>query len=77
MLQESFDYYNAHQEEIVDGHLDQFVVVKDTQVLGYFDREEDAFASMKGQTLGTFMVKRCQLPGTDVVTYFNNQVRFA
>jgi hypothetical protein len=46
-------------------------------VLGYFKEENDAFDSMIGEELGTFMVKKCQLPGTDIAEYFNNAVAFA
>jgi hypothetical protein len=46
-------------------------------VLGYYAKEIDAFKAMKEHELGTFIVKKCQLKGTDIVTYFNNQVRFA
>jgi hypothetical protein len=77
MIHDEFTFYEAHQEEIVQGHLDDFVVIKDRQVLGYYKTEEDAFDSMIGEELGTFMVKRCQRPGSDIIEYFNNAVAFA
>jgi hypothetical protein len=77
MIGEDFTFYEAHQNEIVKGHLNEFVVIKDQKVRGYYRAEEDAFDSMIGEKLGTFMVKKCQLPGTDVVNYFNNTVAFA
>ncbi|MDR0731560.1 MAG: hypothetical protein LBF63_07820 [Treponema sp.] len=77
MIEDDFTFYEAHQNEIVKGHLNEFVVIKDQKVRGYYRAEEDAFDSMIGEKLGTFMVKKCQLPGTDVVNYFNNTVAFA
>jgi hypothetical protein len=77
MLKDEFDYYSAHQSEITSGHLGEYVVIKDSSVTGYFKEEHDAFAAMKGNEPGTFLVKQCQSPGTDIITYFNNQVRFA
>ncbi|MDR1099462.1 MAG: hypothetical protein LBL28_03180 [Treponema sp.] len=77
MIADEFTFYDAHQKEIVEGHLDEFVVIKDQKVAGYHKTEEDAFDSMIGEKLGTFMVKRCQTPGTDVIKYFNNAVSFA
>jgi hypothetical protein len=77
MIDDEFTFYVAHQKEIVEGHLDEFVVVKNQKVVGYYQTEEDAFDAMIGEKLGTFMVKRCQLPGTDVINYFNNAVAFA
>jgi hypothetical protein len=77
MIEDDFTFYEAHQNEIVKGHLDEFVVIKGQKVLGYYKVEDDAFDSMIGEKLGTFMVKKCQLSGTDVVNYFNNAVAFA
>jgi hypothetical protein len=77
MIHDEFTFYEAHQNEIIQGHLDDFVVIKDRQVLGYYKTEEDAFDSMIGEELGTFMVKRCQKPGSDIIEYFNNAVAFA
>jgi hypothetical protein len=77
MIQDDFEYYTAHQEEIVKDHLGEFVVIKDSAVIGYFVEEAKAFETMKGNELETFIVKKCQAVGTDVVTYYNNRVAFA
>ena len=77
MIQDDFRYYTTHQEEIVKDHLGEFVVIKDSAVKGYYIEETKAFASMVGNELGTFIVKKCQTPGTDVVTFYNNRVAFA
>ena len=77
MLKDDFEYYTANQEEIVKDHLGEYVVIKDITVVGYFKEEAQAFESMKSNELGTFLVKKCQQPGTDVVTYYNNRVAFA
>jgi hypothetical protein len=77
MLKDDFEYYTSNQEEIVKDHLEKYVVIKDLAVIGYFDTEPQAFESMKNYEIGTFLVKRCQQPGTDVVTYYNNTVAFA
>jgi hypothetical protein len=77
MLEDEFAFYEARQNEIVEGHLDEFVVIKGHEVLGYYKVEDDAFDAMIGEKLGTFMVKKCQVPGTDVIGYFNNAVSFA
>ena len=77
MISEEFTFYKANQDKIVQDHLDDFVVIKNQQILGYYNSEEDAFNSMLDEELGTFMVKRCQKPGTDILEYFNNAVAFA
>jgi hypothetical protein len=61
----------------VNGHIEEFVVIKNSLVLGYYTREADAFEAMKTHELGTFIVKKCQLRGTDMITYYNNRVSFA
>jgi hypothetical protein len=76
MVHEEFEFYDAHQAEIVTGHLNEFVVIKDRQVRGYYGTEENALDSMIGEKLGTFMVKRCQKPGTDIIGYYNDAVTF-
>jgi hypothetical protein len=76
VIKDAFEYYTAHQDEIVDGHINEFVVVKDSNVLGYYMREADAFEAMKAHELGTFIVKKCRVRGTDMVTYYNNRVSF-
>lgn len=77
MLVADFEYYTAHQSEIVNGHLGDYVVIKDAKVLGYYKEEMEAFASMKSDIPGTFMVKKCKPKGEDIETYYNHQVRFA
>jgi hypothetical protein len=76
MIDKEFEFYDANQAGIVDGHLEEFVVVKDRQVRGYYKTEEEAFHSMVGEELETFMVKRCQEPGTDIIHYYNDAVIF-
>jgi len=76
MIKDDFEYYVSNQQEIVKDHLGEYVVIKDSTVKGYYKEEAQAFASMKGNELGTFIVKMCQDPGTDVITYYNNRVAF-
>ncbi|MDR2797933.1 MAG: hypothetical protein LBB80_06285 [Treponema sp.] len=77
MLAVDFEYYTAHQAEIVNGHLGEFIVIKDARVLGYYKDEMTAFTSMKTEVPGTFMVKKCKPQGKDIETYYGSQVVFA
>jgi hypothetical protein len=76
MVRDEFEFYDVNQAEIVTGHLDEFVVIKDRQIRGYYKTEDAAFDSMIGEELGTFMVQRCEKPGTDIAHYYNNAVVF-
>ena len=58
-LEEEFNYYLAHQEELVRLYNGRFIVVKGHEVLGaYDDRDEAIGETIKGHQLGTFMVHR-------------------
>jgi hypothetical protein len=76
MIRDEFEFYDANQAGIVDGHLDEFVVIKDCKVRGYYKIEEDALDSMVGEKPGTFMVHKCKKPEADIAHYFNNAVAF-
>ena len=70
-------FYWDNQEKIVTDHINEYVVIKDRQVRGYYKTQEEAFSSMEGEKLETFIVQKCQLPGTDIENYYNNTVAFA
>jgi hypothetical protein len=76
MMQDDFDFYDANQDKIVDGHIDEFVIVKNTQVMGYYGDEMDAFASMRNEIPGTFMIKKCKPKGQDMLVYRTSKVAF-
>lgn len=64
-LKAEFDYYLAHQAELVDKHAGKVVVIKDQQVIGVFDDEITAMEeTRKKHKLGTFLVQKAE-PGTD------------
>ena len=77
MVRDNFDYYMANQDEIVRNHLGEFVVIKDSAVAGYYKTDSAALKAMKGNELETFIIHKCEAPGTDVVMFYNNQVAFA
>jgi hypothetical protein len=76
MIQDEFEFYDVNQASIVKGHLDEFVVIKDRKIRGYYKTEDTALDSMVGEKLGTFMVQRCAEPGTDIAHYYNNSIVF-
>jgi hypothetical protein len=39
----SEDYYTAHQEEIIKGHLDEYVSIMGNKVQGYYKTCMDGF----------------------------------
>ena len=58
-LKKEFDYYVAHQAELVTDHNGKFVVIKDQSVIGTYDDQIQAVTETqkKGHALGTFLVQ--------------------
>jgi hypothetical protein len=66
MTVDSFYYYRAHQEEIVKGHIGEFVAIHDRKVLGYYKNRMAGIEDMadKHITVGTFIVHKCEAVDT-------------
>ncbi len=57
-LQKEFEYYLAHQDEMVAKYDGKYVVIKDQQVLGAYTDELTAITETeKSHRLGTFLVQ--------------------
>jgi len=39
-LQQEYDFFLAHLEELMKTHLNEFVVIKGAQIIGFFDSYE-------------------------------------
>jgi hypothetical protein len=64
-LQREFDYYLAHQDELVRQHSGKFLVIKDEQVAGVFDDELEAYKwATENYELGSFLLQFCT-PGDE------------
>ena len=58
-LQEEFNYYLAHQDELVRLYNGRFIVLKGHEVLGVYDERLEALSeTAKEHEPGTFMVHR-------------------
>jgi hypothetical protein len=78
ILKPEFDYYIAHQQELVAAHLGKFVVIKGGRVIGVFNSDIEAvMETSKNHQLGTFLVQKCE-PGAENYTQsFHSRVTFA
>lgn len=62
-LQKEFEYYIAHQDELVREYDGKFLVIKDEEVRGVYDSEMAAYkAASEEYELGTFLIQQC-IPG--------------
>jgi hypothetical protein len=76
-LQQEFEYYLAHQAEMVSRYNGKFIVLKNHEVIGAYDSELVAVTeTQKTQALGTFLVQKVE-PGDGAYTQtFHSRVAF-
>ncbi len=62
-LKKEFEYYLAHQTELVEKYNGKFLVIKNEEVIGIYDDQVQAVTlSRKSHELGTFLVQKVE-PG--------------
>lgn len=68
MLEQEFQYFKDHQDELVQQHNGKFIAIVGTAVVGVFDTELEAYTAMKKERqVGTFLIQQC-LPGKNIYT---------
>lgn len=77
MLENEFQYYLDHQDELVEKYQNKFIVIKDEEVIGVFDTEDSAFfETQKKHEAGTFLIQFCA-PGEGSYTQsYHSRVAF-
>jgi len=76
-LKREFDYYLAHQAELVKDHNGKYVVIKDEKIIGVYDDQATALTeTVKKHDLGSFLVQKVE-PGEQSHTQvFHSRVAF-
>jgi len=76
-LKAEFEFYLAHQDEMVEKYDGKYIVIKDGRVLGSYNDELTAVReTQKSYELGTFLVQKVS-PGTEDYTQtFHSRVVF-
>jgi hypothetical protein len=68
IVRKQFDYYLAHQEELVREYNGKVIVMVNYEVVGAYATEDEAYIeAIKKYKLGTFMIQLCT-PGPDAYT---------
>lgn len=77
-LKTEFDYYIAHQPELVEKYNGKVVVIQGEEVIGVYDDKITAITeTQKTHALGSFLVQKVE-PGTGAYTQsFHSRVAFA
>lgn len=76
-LKQEFDYYRAHQSDLLKLYNGKYVVIKNETVLGAYDDASTAIEeTSKNHQKGTFLVQKCS-PGDEAYTAtFHSRVAF-
>lgn len=77
MLNADYTFFNEHRDEYVRDHLNDYVVIKNSQALGFFKNKMDAFISMKDTPLGSFIIQKCVPVDQEIIEYHTRRVAFA
>lgn len=77
-LQKEFEYYLAHQDELVQKYNGRVIVIKGGEVLGDFDSELEAVTkTQKDHKPGTFLVQRVSPGEAGYAQTFHSRVAFS
>ena len=67
-LKAEFDFYLAHQDELVKQFTGKFIVIKNQEIIeSYVDQLAAVTETQKTHALGTFLVQKVE-PGTSAYT---------
>lgn len=68
MLEQEFQYFKDHQDDLVAEYKGKYVAIVGDQVKGAFDTELEAYLAMKkSYNVGIFLIQEC-LPGKNIYT---------
>lgn len=77
MLKEEFEYYLAHQEELVKQYRGKFLVIKNKQIIGVYGSELEAYTNtLRSEDAGTFLIQECQAGSENYTQTFRTRVIF-
>ena len=77
-LKKEFEYYLAHQDEMVEKYDGKYIVIQKGHVLGAYDDELTAITdTQKSHELGTFLVQRVSRGTSDYSQTFHSRVVFS
>jgi hypothetical protein len=59
-IEQQFQWYRDHQDELVGKYNEKFIVIKDEKVIGVYNSDKDAYIeASKTNELGTFLIQHC------------------
>ncbi|RKX85402.1 MAG: hypothetical protein DRP57_03825 [Spirochaetes bacterium] len=76
MLEKEYKYFLSIRDKLVKEHPNEYVVIRDENILGFYPSEEDALKNMSNYELGTFLVQEC-IPEDHNIHRHHSRVVFA
>ena len=77
-LQDEFQFYLDHQDEMVEKYDGKYIVIKGGEVLGSYDDELVAISeTQESHELGTFLVQKVSQGSSDYTQAFHSRVVFS
>jgi hypothetical protein len=77
-LEKKFDYYLAHQDELVEKYANKVIVIKDKEVIGVYDTDLEAVTeTAKEYELDTFLVQKAEPGSSSYRQSFHSRGTFA
>lgn len=74
-LEREFEYYLAHQHELVGKYDGKVLIIRGQQVVDVFDTIKEAYIeSKKKYETGTFLIQRCSPGDKDYSATFHSRV---
>lgn len=76
-LENEFNYYLGHQDELVKQYNGKFLVIKADKILGAYDTELEAIEqTSKTVKLGTFLIQKCEPGKASYTQNYHSRVAF-
>lgn len=75
-LDKDFTFYLENQSELVEKYHGRFIVIKDQNVIGDYDSEQEAIDKMLdlGHDMGTFLIQHCTDDDNTTSATFHSRV---
>jgi hypothetical protein len=75
MLEKEYEYFKKIRSALIKDHLNEFVVIKKEEILGFYPSFEQAIEdTSKNHQLGTFIVQKCVPKDLDVHRYHSRVI---
>lgn len=77
-LSENFQYFMENQNQIVNGHIGESVLIYDGIVIGYYPSDIAAYKeAVKQYAPGSFLIQQCLAGKESYTQSFHSRVSFA